>query len=1103
MTTQLTVEGFRPSPQQARTWGLQDDAAPWAFRAQCRLIVDGPLDHEALEAALQDVVDRHEILRTSVETLRHVSVPVQVVHDRAPVAMEIRDLTSVAPDQRDAEGRRVALERRTSDEDPGAAPATDACLLAFAPTEHQLVLTAPATCCDEASLEIVVHELVNAYADRTGGDAEDAEDPLQYADLAEWLNETSDAEAASAGASFWRDGAAAEAALQAASLVSRSPTSAEPFAPEAVSVPVSAATLSSIVNGPGRESLTGESFLFACWATFLWRMRPDGAVVVGVRADGRDYEELRAAVGPLARYVPVRGDLTGDAAFADVARVLDGAVAEARDRWPAKDSTSAPPFLAACFEFSEGPDPLEVGELRFSVVDVDACIDRFDLKLSCRVTAEGLAAVLRHDGNRFATADVERLANELRVLIESAAANPGQAVEDLSVVPAQEAELILGGFSGTGPDKGSEACIHELFEDQVRRTPAATAVTWLDRTLTYSELDERAEALAARLRQSGVGRDQPVGILLDRTPDMLVGILGILKAGGAYLPLDPVYPSERISFMLEDADARVVLTNTRLSGRPLDGGITTVLVDGAEPAPAKVEDESSMAAEQAPRADDLAYVIYTSGSTGRPKGVLVTHRNVVSSTQARLTYYADPVGRYLLLASYSFDSSVAGIFWTLSTGGALVLPPEGSEVDAHAMAALIREHQVSHVLILPSLYRMFLSQANARDLASLECVIVAGEACDSSLVEDHYARLPEAALFNEYGPTEATVWATVHRIEEKSSDTRVPIGRPIDNAKVYVVDGKMRPLPIGWTGELVIGGAGVTRGYVDRPELTESRFVDNHLGDGAGKKLYRTGDCGRLRSDGVLEFLGRTDDQVKIRGYRIELGEIESVLATHPDIQRLAVVDREGLGGSRRLVAFVVSETARRPSSDELRGFLRARIPDFMIPERFVPVASLPLLPNGKVDRKALPDENAAHLAERDELYVAPGTELESLLADRWMEALREEHLGVHENFFGVGGNSITAAILMNRLRGDLGDFLHVAMLFEHPSVSQLAGYLERHHEAEVRQAIEAGPNGGAAAASRIIPAADLTSAEVQSVQAMSDEQVEDKLKEMLEDKAD
>ena len=648
--------------------------------------------------------------------------------------------------------------------------------------------------------------------------------------------------------------------------------------------------------------------------------------------------------------------------------------------------------------------------------------------------------------------------------------------------PDTELRQLLAEVNATRVDFDTARPVHELIEARAGRDPSRTAVACGERALTHVELDAKANRIAGYLVDQGVGAESFVAVCIDRSVDLIAGILGILKAGAAYVPLDPAYPMGRIEYMLADCEAPVLLTQTHLlPNLPSHSAATVCLDDPEEPLFRRDAGPLGVAIDP----DQLAYMIYTSGSSGKPKGVMVSHRNLTQSTLARTHYYAEPIERFLLLASCSFDSSVAGIFWSLSEGQTLVLPEEGEQQDGHAIAELIARHRITHMLSLPALYELVLDRGESGvALDSLRTVVLHGEVFSGKLTSRHYRHLPACRLYNEYGPTEDSVWSTVEEIDSDIETGQISIGGPIPNTTVFVVDDLLRLVEPGEPGELVLGGAGVTRGYRGRPDLTADRFVPDPFGDEPGGRLYRTGDKVRFLDDGRLEFLGRVDDQVKIRGYRIEPVEIEIALAEHSDVRQVVVVPRRPASGALQLVAYVVPEASPTPGVGELRHFLQQRLPEFMLPSIFVFLPALPQMPNGKIDKQALPDPDRMR-PDLEQEYVAPSSDLERLVAEEWSRVLGVEMIGARDNFFELGGDSIQAAIAINRVRDRVGEGVNLAMLFTHPTVRGLAESITASAEEPVRGSI------GSPTSQRSVTA--------EAVAELTDEEVSRVLDEVLE----
>jgi natural product biosynthesis luciferase-like monooxygenase protein/amino acid adenylation domain-containing protein len=631
-------------------------------------------------------------------------------------------------------------------------------------------------------------------------------------------------------------------------------------------------------------------------------------------------------------------------------------------------------------------------------------------------------------------AAVARVLDHLLVLVEGAAADRGRRVGDLPLLGPDERRLVVETWNGTHRAYPDRVCVHELIEQQVARDPEAVALVFNGQSLTYRELDQRANQLAHHLRDLGIGPNVPVGISIERSLELVVGLLGILKAGGAYVPLDPDYPAERLAFMLDDARITVVLTREMLAGPVRARGLQALCLDTAWPVIATKPD-TTPARLAGP--DDLAYVIYTSGSTGNPKGAMNAHRAVVN----RLLWMQDeyrlgPDDRVLQKTPASFDVSVWEFFWPLLVGARLVIARPGGHRDATYLARLIREAGITTIHFVPSMLQIFLAEPGIAACTSLRRVFASGEALPFELQERFFERLG-AELHNLYGPTEAAVDVTYWPCARGRGGAVVPIGRPIANTRIYILDAYGHPVPVGVAGEIYIGGVAVGQGYLNRPELTAEKFVADHVSPEPGGRLYRTGDRGRHRADGVIEYLGRLDNQVKIRGFRVELGEIEARIGQHPGVRETAVVARPFGPGDTRLVAYLVPSSSDILSVHGIRRHLAERLPEHMVPTSYVTLPAMPLTPSGKIDRKALPAPDDHRLAI-DERYVGPRTPTEALLAMVWSQVLRAPRVSVDDNFFELGGESILALQIVARAR-DLGIPISVQQIFEHQTVAALA----------------------------------------------------------------
>ena len=774
---------------------------------------------------------------------------------------------------------------------------------------------------------------------------------------------------------------------------------------------------------------------------------------------GRSRREFEKLIGFFLNTLVLRLDLSGNPTFAEVIRrvreVCLGALSHQElpfeklvEELHPDRNLGLNPLFQVNFAFQNTPrvsphlSAIEVDELA-----VETGIARFDLHLFMEEMDGQLKGYCDCDTNLFHAETIEGMIGHFQTLLEGIVANPEQRLSELPVLTDPERHQLLVEWNDTKTDYPKDKCIHELFEEQVERTPDAIAVVYADQRLTYRELNQRANQLAHSLRKLGVGPEVLVDVCLERSLEMIVGILGILKAGGAYVPLDPSYPKERLVFMVEDSRAPVLITQSSLIER-LPTHNAKVLCLDRDWSEISTESQDNPLPLTAP--DNLAYVIYTSGSTGAPKGALIAHHNVVRlfrATGAWFHFGSDDV--WTLFHSYAFDFSVWELWGALLHGGRLVIVPFEASRSPQEFYELLCRERVTVLNQTPSAFRQ-LVQGEASIIDSsrlgLRLVIFGGEALDFQSLKPWFGRHGDQSpqLINMYGITETTVHVTYRIIKEADLSSGLPslIGAPIPDLELYVLDTHRNLVPVGVPGELYVGGAGLARGYLNRGELTAERFVAHPFDDGKGKRLYRSGDLVRRRGDGDIEYLGRIDNQVKIRGHRIELGEIETVLAQHAAIQQAVVLARED-SEDRRLVAYVVAAPGCAPSAHELRSFLQQKLPEYMVPSAFMFLDSLPLTPNGKLDRKALPAPEQSR-PELEETYCAPRTPVEELLAQIWSDVLKLDQVGVHDNFFELGGHSLLATQVISRIRDTFKLDFPLRSLFEAPTIDGLA---QRVHE--------------------------------------------------------
>ncbi|MFN6442085.1 MAG: amino acid adenylation domain-containing protein, partial [Nostoc sp. DedSLP01] len=744
---------------------------------------------------------------------------------------------------------------------------------------------------------------------------------------------------------------------------------------------------------------------------------------------------------------------------------------------PERDMSHTPLFQVMFVLNNTLTSEVELTGLSVSELPIESAIAKFDLTLSMENTSTGLVGGWDYNTDLFDSSTIERMTGHFVTLLEAIVANPSERISQLPILTASEQQQLLIDWNDTQVDYAFDKCIHQLFEEQVERTPDAVAVVFENQQLTYHELNCRANQLAHYLRSLGVGADVLVGICAERSLEMVVGLLGILKAGGAYVPLDPEYPQDRLSFMLEDAQVSLLLTQQQLVEKLPEHQARVVCLDTDWEIILQSNQQNPITGVQA---SNLAYVIYTSGSTGKPKGAINTHLGICNRLLwMQQAYQLTEIDCVLQKTPFSFDVSVWEFFWPLLTGARLVVAKPGGHKDSGYLVNLILEQQVTTLHFVPSMLRAFVEEENVKNCSSLKRVICSGEALPLELQERFFACLG-CQLHNLYGPTEAAIDVTFWECQPESNLKTVPIGRPISNTQIYILDQNLQPVPVGVPGELHIGGVGLAKGYLNRPELTQEKFIPNpfsgsrepgeqrsrgvrerrrkivpspvsSLQSPASPRLYKTGDLARYLPDGNIEYLGRIDNQVKIRGFRIELGEIEAALSQHQDVQTSVVIVREDIPGDKRLVSYIVLQPEQTPTVKELRSFLKEKLPEYMLPSAIVILESLPLTSNGKIDRRALPaPELSSTLSDK---YVAPRTPLEEILALIWQQVLKIEFVGRHDNFFTLGGHSLLATQLVSRVRSSLKVELPLRSLFAAPTIAELAPLIQQLQQQDIELA--------------------------------------------------
>ena len=1035
---------------QERLWFLDRmEGGSATYNLPLALRLGGALDAAALRRALGEVVRRHESLRTTFHEVDGAAA--QAVAPFDGFALPVDDLSALDDVAREAVVHRRAAEDAARPFDLSAGPVFRASLLRLGDSEHVLLLCMHHIVSDGWSIGVLLRELSALYAAfRDGRPSPLGALPVQYAEFAAWQRQQLRGRALDRQLGYWtRQLAGAPALLELPT--DRPRPAVQTYRGAQEPVRLSAALLQRLEALGRREGATLYMVLLGAFQVLLSKYAGSEDVVVGSPIAGRTRREVEELIGLFANTLVLRTDLSGDPGFREVLRRVREATLGAYEHQEVpferlvaelqpERSLSYSPLFQVMFLLQNADDAgVELPGLRTSIMDTDTESAKYDLTLSLETDASGFRGVLGYSTELFDRATIRRMLGHLERVLEQVSADADVPLSALELLGDAERAVVIGEWNRTAAPYPADACIHQLFEAQAARTPDATALVHEDASLTYAQLNERANRLAHHLVRRGVKPEVRVGICLERGLEMVVSILAVLKAGGTYVGLDPAYPADRLAFMLADSDVAVLLTQDELRGvLPERDGVQVIRLDAARDA-ISIEPAENPVSGASPR--NLAYLIYTSGSTGVPKGVAIEHRNAAALLGwAWSVYSAEELDGVLASTSIAFDLSIYELFVPLSRGGRVVIVD-----NALALPASAARDEVRLINTVPSAIAALLKSGGIP--AGVRTVNLAGEPLKQEVVDALYALGTLEHVYDLYGPSEDTTYSTWTL---RRPGGRANIGRAIHNSQAYVLDGALRPVPIGVPGELYLGGAGVARGYLGRPSLTAGRFVPDPFGAEAGARMYRTGDKVRWLPDGALEYMGRLDEQVKIRGFRIELGEIEAALR-RAGAADCVVVARED-GGEKRLVAYV----AGAADAEALRASLRRGLPDYMVPGAFVFMDTLPLTPNGKLDRKALP---APDLAAAADAYVAPRTPTEEVLAGIWAETLRLDRVGARDGFFDVGGHSLLATRVVSRVRRDLGVELPLRALFEHPVLAQLAAEIDRLRGA-----------GGAADAGPIVP---------------------------------
>jgi amino acid adenylation domain-containing protein len=1026
--TETTVlNGFPLSSHQRRTWLRQGRAL---LCSQVIVHVEGHYDSGLLETALRRIVENHEILRTTFQTVPGMKMPLQVACGEPAFLWEECHVDGAKA----LDG--LCTQERQHEFQLESGPGLHCLFVPAGEKSCDLVFTLAALCGDAGTLNNLVRELSQQYNVANAPQKK----TLQYAQFSEWHHSLLEEDDASSGREYWRE-AVKESTQQILKFPFETSRIEKPgSATETVRVKLKPAIAAKVrllaaVNGTSEQTV-----LLACWNALLLRFTGQAAQTCWVTLSGREHEMLAGVYGPLATAVPIQWD-------AEVAQNFNQAIRRTHERLtkaaefqdfyrPEEFKEQACPNIRIGFEFNESWATQGDKETRFSTESFFTHADELDLKLS--ITARKTSYFLQlHYSPRFSAKFIEEMLGCLQAFISNM--DGAESIEEIPIQSENDWQKLIRDLNPVQTDFPAHKTVFQLFEEQAALTPERAAVIDENQTLSFVELNQKANRVARHLLSLGVQTEECVAICLEKSAEILIAILGILKAGAAYTPLDPTYPAQRLHYILQETRARFVLTQKSLVAVVSQGNSRAICLDDNE----EISQTNDRARDENPRVvcnpENLAYVLYTSGSTGKPKGVMVRHKSVVNLLEALQEAIYSGHGaplRVSMNAPIVFDASVKQWIQALK-GNTICIVPEKHRLNPEALALYIKDTKIDVLDCTPAQFRLMLASGKLSDPGvAPKAVLMGGEAVDEATwAVLHHNQ--QTSYYNVYGPTECTVDVTVCRMQDS---VQPAIGHTLKNMQTYVLDRQLRPVPMGVGGELYVGGEGVARGYWGRPELTAERFIPDLFGVTPGSRLYRTGDLVCYLEDAGLKFLGRTDEQVKVRGYRIELGEIVSVLREVAGVRDALVIVKGQEKEEPRLIAYTVREAGAALSVADLRRHLRAQLPDYMVPSGFVVLDQIPLTVNGKVDGKALPDPDHEHsgLAAN---YVGPRSETENVITQIWQQVLDVKKLGIHDNFFDLGGHSLLMVQVYNKLREAFHKDVPMVELFRNPTIAALSRY--------------------------------------------------------------
>ncbi|WP_034045167.1 non-ribosomal peptide synthetase [Wocania ichthyoenteri] len=1040
---------YNLSKSQKRLWFLQQLYPKNTFYnlSQCYKF-EGNINIEILKKSLILIFEKHEILKSYYPTKKGKSV--LKFNNSYTLNIKEKDFSNYLENEAESKSKTFIDKQANFNFNLASGPLIKASVLKITQNKYVLFITLHHIISDQWSMNILKQELANNYRALINNlQIKTDLNSISFKDYAYWQNQKQTYESQKI---YWKNKLAGEIPFLNLPTDFTRPISPS-FKGKTHTINFSKSISTDILDVAKKLEITPFTLFLSAYYILLQKFSNQEDILIGSPVSNRDIESLESVFGLFIDTVVFRTLVKKSLSIAQFIKEVNAMSMKALSN---KDipfdtlvkelniqrSLAVNPLFQVMFVYASKPELPSFGNNLKLVnsFEYSPNVSKFDLTLFITENKGELSSTFEYATDLFEEETINRFQQHLKHILEYIVYHSNKTIDSIpALIEADEKLLVLNNVAHKNVFKGFES-IHSIIEDVALKCPNNLAVTFGDNSISYKKLNEKSNRIAQEVLKKST-KNEVVGLCIERSLDMIIGMLGILKAGCAYLPIDPEYPNQRINFILNDAKVNIIISQSSLSTLFEEIDINSILID-------EIDKSQSNDIIQLPlvKETDLAYIIYTSGTTGKPKGVPITHKNIINSTASRLDFYNENPSAFLLMSSISFDSSKAGVFWTLCTGGNLVISEKRIEQDIEKIANIVQQHNVSHTLMLPSLYNIILENVETKKLESLTTAIVAGEACSKSVCNIHFKTLPNVSLYNEYGPTEASVWCIAHKIETADlNKIQIPIGKPVANAQVYLLDDNKNKVPFGTSGEIYIGGYGLSKGYLNRPELTNKVFIENPFN--IKEKLYKTGDLAKYRNDGAIEFLGRLDQQIKIRGYRVELDDIESTINKSDLVEQSVVIVKQDEGKPKQLIAYVKPDGLF--DENQLKLQLKEALPDYMIPSNFVLIEEIPLLPNGKIDKKSLSSIKVISKAKDTNQIIKPNNDIEQKLLDIWEDILNIKSLSITDNFFEIGGDSILSIQIIAKARKS-GLVIAPNLLFEHQTISELAMFVSLENETSI-----------------------------------------------------